>query len=305
MFKKILFATSASSVCDDAARVAFDLSNRYDAELIVFHDFGTPTRSFSQVVSDVRTGEDVEVDDNYIELVTQEVKDYYSEQMTNCAKCSVLVTVGYPHREVLRVARSEDVDLIVMGATTQSERDAVKVRRDFPGSTVQRVARAARCPVLTVSRPSASMWGGFENIVFATDFSHASDNAFQFALKTAKELDGTLYLFHAYDVSGSAQASAPTPQEEIEDALIQARNTLRQRYVNKLGDFKQFDMDVWEGIPYVEVVKYAREKQADLIVMAHHSEKHSPQADWMDVTLEKVIMRAPCPVISVNKPDKI
>ena len=30
MFKKILFATSGSPACDNAARVAFDMAKRYD-----------------------------------------------------------------------------------------------------------------------------------------------------------------------------------------------------------------------------------------------------------------------------------
>ena len=35
MFKKILFPTTGSSSCDDAARVAFDMAKRYAAELVV------------------------------------------------------------------------------------------------------------------------------------------------------------------------------------------------------------------------------------------------------------------------------
>ena len=37
MFKKILFATTASPTCDNAAHVAFDLANKYKSDLFVFH----------------------------------------------------------------------------------------------------------------------------------------------------------------------------------------------------------------------------------------------------------------------------
>ncbi len=40
MFKKILFATTASPACDHAARVAFDMAKRYNAKLMVFHVLG-------------------------------------------------------------------------------------------------------------------------------------------------------------------------------------------------------------------------------------------------------------------------
>ncbi len=63
MFKKILFATTVSPSCEHAARVAFDMAKRYNAELIVFHVPGVPTRGFSQFVVDVRTGEKVTYDE--------------------------------------------------------------------------------------------------------------------------------------------------------------------------------------------------------------------------------------------------
>ena len=55
MFKKILFATSATPACDHAARVAFDMAQRYDAHISIFHVMGIPTRGYSQVVIDVKT----------------------------------------------------------------------------------------------------------------------------------------------------------------------------------------------------------------------------------------------------------
>ena len=56
MFKKILFATTASPTCDDAARVAFDLAKKYNATLYAFHVFGIPTRGASPLIYDFRTG---------------------------------------------------------------------------------------------------------------------------------------------------------------------------------------------------------------------------------------------------------
>ncbi|MCK5836751.1 MAG: universal stress protein, partial [Desulfobacula sp.] len=37
MFKKILFATDASTACDVAAKTAFELSQKYGSELILLH----------------------------------------------------------------------------------------------------------------------------------------------------------------------------------------------------------------------------------------------------------------------------
>ncbi len=66
MFKKILFATSATPASDHAARVAFNMSKEYNARLNIFHVLGVPSRGFSQVVVDVKTKEKVGVDEEYL-----------------------------------------------------------------------------------------------------------------------------------------------------------------------------------------------------------------------------------------------
>ena len=46
MFDKIMFATSGTPVCDSPAKIAFDLAEREDAELLLFHVLGVPSRGF-------------------------------------------------------------------------------------------------------------------------------------------------------------------------------------------------------------------------------------------------------------------
>jgi nucleotide-binding universal stress UspA family protein len=297
MFKKILLATSGAPSTFGAARVAFDMAKRYGAEVVVFNVMGVPTKAFSQVVNDVRTGEEIEVDDEYRAWVEEELKSTFEKQIESVEYAKIVTTTGVPGREILRAARAEDADLIVMGA---SSGDSSAYRKGYPGSTLQRVAKAARCPVMTVHRENASYWGGFGNIVFATDFSKQAENAFKFALNSAKELNCDLTLFHALDISGKV-----LDQNAIEDRLIAARARIRETYVPLMGDFGDFDIEVWEGVPYVEIVKLARERSADLIVLAHHSRELDPERASLGSTLEQVILRAGCPVVSVSKPDKV
>ncbi|MGE4423634.1 MAG: universal stress protein [Pseudodesulfovibrio sp.] len=297
MFKKILLATSGAPSTFGAARVAFDMAKRYGAEVVVFNVMGVPTKAFSQVVNDVRTGEEIEVDDEYRAWVEEELKSTFEKQIESVKYAKIVTTTGVPSREILRAARAEDADLIVMGA---SSGDSSAYRKGYPGSTLQRVAKAARCPVMTVHRETASYWGGFGNIVFATDFSKQAENAFKFALNSARELGCDLTLFHALDISGKV-----LDQNDIEDKLIAARARIRETYGPLMGDFKDFDIEVWEGVPYVEIVKIARERSADLIVLAHHSRELDPELASIGSTLEQVILRAGCPVVSVSKPDKV
>ncbi|MBF0233536.1 MAG: universal stress protein [Desulfamplus sp.] len=299
MFKKILFATSATEASDHAARVAFNMAGTLKAHLNLFHVLGVPTRGFSQVVFDVKTKKEVSVDDEYISWVEEEVKNYYSNQLADgVVDCSIKASVGFPHREILRQAREIEPDLIILGGTTGSDEDSVY--KSSTGSTLQRVAKAAPCPILVVNRSAASFWGGLSNIVFGTDFSKASDKAFDFALKIAMSLNCELHLFHALDIS-STHMGMSMSQDEIEQKIREAYRKIRFKYVSRMKDRKNYSMDVWEGIPYVEIVKYSREKHADLIVMAHNSRKLDIDGSKIGSNMEQVIMRAGCPVISVNR----
>lgn len=298
MSKKILLATTGTPASFGAARVAFEMAKRYDAELLVFHVVGLPTKAYSQIVNDLRTGEEVQVDDDYMSWVEEELKTTYALQLKDAKNVRIILANGVPHREILRAARNEDVDLILMGASS-GEGDHVQPK-GYPGSVLQRVAKAAKCPVMTVHRESASYLGGFSNILFCTDFSRQAEHAFKYALNAAREFDCDLTLFHALDISGKV-----LNQNEIEDRLIAARKRIRSAYGPQLGDFRNYDIEVWEGTPYVEVVKVARERMADLIVLAHHSRELDPDEAKLGSTMEQVILRASCPVVSVNKPDKV
>lgn len=304
MFRNILFATTASPSCDHAARVAFQIAKDYDAKLTVFHVLGIPSRGYSQFITDVRTGEEVSYSEDYLDWVKEEMINTYAAQITGYKNSKLEALIGIPHTEILRAARTKDVDLIIMGSSsTENDEGSYKYSRSA-GSTLQAVAKSARCPVLIISRTAASFWGGISNIVFGTDFSKAADSAFLFAYKIAKSQHCRLHLFHAHDIS-SIHSGKVIDQDQMEKKLREAREKMRRVYVAKMEGFDDYEIDVWEGIPYVEIVKYAREKYADLIVMAHHTREPSPEKAILGSTVEQVVLRATCPVASVNRSGKI
>jgi nucleotide-binding universal stress UspA family protein len=304
MFEKILFATSASPTCDDAARVAFELSRKNRSKLSVFHVFGLPGRGFSLTYRDVRTGEAENVDDNLVSLVKEEMAQYYEKLGKDHPNCAYETITGEPHTEILRKARKEDSSLIIMGAHTREEDVGAMRHRAIAGSTMQKVAKSARCPVLIVSRPCVTCWSYFANIVVATDFSKPADYAFQFARNVAKEIGCKLHVFHCVDIGPEGQASTAT-QAYIEQQLAASEKKVQDKYVANMGDFDNYLLALREGTPHVEVLKYAREAKADLIVMAHHTRDVDPEQAMLGSTIEQVVLRSACPVLSVNHPDKV
>jgi nucleotide-binding universal stress UspA family protein len=168
---------------------------------------------------------------------------------------------------------------------------------------MQKVAKAARCPVVIISRPCTTCWRLFSNIVVGIDFSKASMSAFLWAYKLAKEVDAQLHVFHAVDLE-AAGAGQIRSQEEIEKSIASAKQQLTKEYIKKIEGFDKYALAVWEGTPHVEILKFARDHQADLIVMAHHTREVDPELALLGSTVEQVVLRSACPVASVNHPDK-
>ena len=304
MFKKILFATNGSPTCDNAAKVAFELASKWSSELILFHVIGTPSRGFSPFIRDSRTGEDYPMDSDYSEWVVDEMENTYGDFLKISKKSVVKTVVGQPYREILRHARNEDVDAIIMGGHGQDS-GVEDFGRTGVARTMRRVAKSAKCPVLAVSRPCSDDQSFFSSVVFGTDFSQASDFAFQWAMKLAEKSGAALHLFHALDLS-KFDGRRMIDQVEIEDRIERAEKRIQRKYASDQRNMENVDAKVWEGTPCVEILKFAREKKADLIVMAHHGREVDPRSlePELGSVTEQVVLRSACPVVSVNHPEK-
>ncbi len=304
MFKKILFATTASPACDAAAKIAFELAEKYGSELILFHIFGVPSHGNGFFVTDYVTGESDDVGPEYVEYVKDEMKNTYETLIEKHAEPRFEIMSGIPSTEILRFARKEDVDCIIMGSHTRADETGAVRFRGIVGTTMQTVGQRAKCPVLIISRPCATCFWYFNKIIFGTDFSKASMHAFDFAYKMADAIGCKLYLFHALDIDTS-QAGVSPGQKSIENKIKVARERIENEYVSKMNDFDNYEIAIWEGIPYVELLKFARETSGDLLVMAHHTRNIGQDDALLGTTVEQVVLRSACPVASVNRPNKL
>ena len=147
MFKKIMFATTASPSCDHAARVAFNIADSYESDLFVFHVLGIPSRGFSSDVIDSRTGEKVTYDDDYVQWVKEEMNNTYGELMKKSGKCTLEALAGIPHTEISRYARKNNIDLIVMGAHGKKD-----LTDRILGSISAKVSEKSEIPLLLIKK---------------------------------------------------------------------------------------------------------------------------------------------------------
>src|SRR5262245_30448983 len=143
-------------------------------------------------------------------------------------------------------------------------------------------------------------------ILVPTDFSKHSQNALTYAVAFAEKFGAELYLLHVVQDLAlfipDAFAVAPPVAPPVEQFVAAARSALdRVVQENQLGRFTVHP-EVREGTPFYEIIQFAQEQDVDLIVMGTHG--HSGLAHvLMGSVAEKVVRKAPCPVLTVRHPE--
>lgn len=145
-FQRILVPVDGSPGSVSALEKAVELQKLMDAELFVLCVFKHHSL-FEASLSMVRTSDVRFPDDALYEHATN-VAERAKEQAKELGAPNVrgFVKGGRPSKAIVKFARKNDVDLIVMGSRGHSG----EVDGYFLGSVSQRVASGSRCPVLLV-----------------------------------------------------------------------------------------------------------------------------------------------------------
>jgi universal stress protein A len=142
-----------------------------------------------------------------------------------------------------------------------------------------------------------------KNILFATDFSQASQSALEYASSLARDAGATLYIVHVghfpvSSIDGAALSVTPRSIAPQLDDWQKARQQL-STIVPTLRDVR-FEHHYLEGSPADEIVDFARRQNIDLIVMGTHGRTGFNQVAMGSVA-EAVVRRASCPVLTVKQ----
>ena len=144
-----------------------------------------------------------------------------------------------------------------------------------------------------------------KSILFPTDFSEFSLYALDYATSFARQYGAKLVLLHVVDLflSDPAYFAPYVPTESMsEDFRKRARERLEEIAKTKLPGGISTEIVVVQGRPFVEIVREARERRVDLIVLSTHGRTGLSHA-MFGSTAEKVVRKAPCPVLSIRHPE--
>jgi nucleotide-binding universal stress UspA family protein len=142
-----------------------------------------------------------------------------------------------------------------------------------------------------------------KKILLATDFSDASTAAAAYARLLADAFSASIHVLHVLeDLAAHAWttevyvAALPGVHEEMER---QARERLEA--VSPPGERERYRVTtvLRTGSPFVEIVRYARDENMDLIVLGTHG--RGPIAHMLlGSVAERVVRKAHCPVLTVR-----
>ncbi|OGW58940.1 MAG: hypothetical protein A2Y48_08535 [Nitrospirae bacterium RIFCSPLOW2_12_42_9] len=140
----------------------------------------------------------------------------------------------------------------------------------------------------------------FGKILFPTDFSESAENASRYALSLAKKYASKVYVIHVIEPFTYTTEFGLDFSAQLKEMEASARRLLD----DIAASIKKTNLDVESvlitGEPFVEIIKYARKEQVDLIVMATHG-RSGIEHMLMGSVAEKVVRKSPCPVLTIKK----
>jgi nucleotide-binding universal stress UspA family protein len=145
----------------------------------------------------------------------------------------------------------------------------------------------------------------FETIVVTTDFSETSRLALPAALEIAKVFGSKLVLLHVVEdrLPPFVDEFTAYPVEEVLGSRVRrAAEELERFALPHEGPGADIERVVLHGTPHLEIVAFAAARSAGLIAMATHGRGFISHALFGSTT-ERVLRRAPCPVLTVRTPE--
>jgi len=145
-----------------------------------------------------------------------------------------------------------------------------------------------------------------KKILVPVDFSDYSKIALKHAVNFAQRFNSKLFLIYViepmvYPTDFSiGQIAIPAVENNL---TSRAEEELQNLVKNEIAGKLESEVIIKSGKPFMEIIECAGEMDADLIIIATHG--HTGVEHLLfGSTAEKVVRKAPCPVLTLREPIK-
>jgi nucleotide-binding universal stress UspA family protein len=143
-------------------------------------------------------------------------------------------------------------------------------------------------------------------VLVPIDFSDYSKIALKYAVDFAQKFNAEMFLVYVVEPViyppdfSMGQIAIPSVNTEWD---IKAKEELDKLADSEIPDGVKVKTTIKTGKPFLEIIETASEEDVDLIIIATHG--HSGMEHILfGSTAEKVVRKAPCPVLTLREPIK-
>jgi nucleotide-binding universal stress UspA family protein len=198
----------------------------------------------------------------------------------------LLTRDGKPAEEIVRLAKAQNMDLIVLSTHGRSG-----IARAVLGSVVEEVIRHAETPVL-VTRPGAAI-GDWKRMLVALDGSTRGEEILQDVIPLAWRLRASVELVRSalppITMSGLGDVGGVQIVEDPMPYLKQMKAVLAEEGVDA-------EVTALQGRAASSILSRAKENGASLLCLTTHG-RTGFERILMGSVAEEVVRHAPCPVL--------
>jgi len=145
-----------------------------------------------------------------------------------------------------------------------------------------------------------------QKILVPIDFSDYSKSALKYAVNFCKNCKADMFLIYVVEPViyppdfSMGQIAIPSVNSEWDERARQELDKLAKEEIPSSVTVKTI---IKTGKPFVEIVETASELDVDLIIIATHG-RSGVEHILFGSTAEKVVRKAPCPVLTLREPIK-
>jgi len=297
LLKRIICATDFSDLSNRAIPFAVSLAKEFSTKLYFCHVIGLPsTAIYGEILLDP-----TEQQDKAVRYAQEQLGSLIDPQQV---EWEALIATGHTADEISRLAASKSADLVIAATHGRSG-----LKRFLLGSVTERLMRILPCPLLIIPGPAPDAFTvvdqplRFKRILIGCDFSPDAALAFQHGLSLAQEFQSELYLVHVIE-----KPAYPIPVNKTTETGDDSQPVMQHHLKEKLAalippealNWCSPNMVLLEGQPDEELTRYAVSQDIDLIVLGVRGQGLVEKL-FVGSTTDRVVRRAPCPVLSVCK----
>ncbi len=145
-----------------------------------------------------------------------------------------------------------------------------------------------------------------KKILVPIDFSDYSKKALQYSVRFAKNFNAGISLIYVIEPAvypadfSMGQIAVPAADMDLHE---RAKEELQKLAESDISNDVEVEIILKTGKPFVEIIEAATDIDADLIIIATHG--HTGVEHLLfGSTAEKVVRKAPCPVLTLREPIK-